>query len=124
MKSGSTEIIAQSRGTRADTIPPQIREVPGGLYPLHSAAFEMDEYRLMAGWPVPVPAYDIRTDTMMTADGTVLADREHAHLGGHRGHLRWVADDSYYDRPRCAGPRSRAGSRRGPRCRAPTRPWS
>jgi hypothetical protein len=96
MKPGSTAITARAI-TKAGVVPAQIRVLPGGLYPLHSAAFEMDEYRIMAGWPVPVPAYDIRTDTMMTADGTVLADRDRPTSLTTGATFRWVADDSYYD---------------------------
>lgn len=96
MKPGSTAITAKAI-TKAGVIPPQIRDLPGGLYPLHSASFEMDEYRIMAGWPVPVPAYDIRTDTMMTADGTVLADRDSPVSLVTGATFRWVADANYWD---------------------------
>jgi hypothetical protein len=96
MKPGTTAITARAI-TKAGVVPPQIRQLPGGLYPLHSAAFEMDEYRIMAGWPVPVPAYDIRADTLMSADGTVLDDRDPPTSLITGATFRWIADDNYYD---------------------------
>jgi len=51
----------------------------------------------MAGWPVPVPAYDIRTETMMSADGTVLADRDPPTSLITGATFRWIADTSYWD---------------------------
>jgi hypothetical protein len=96
MKPGSTAITARAI-TKAAVLPKQLLEVPGGLYPLHSAAFEMDEYRLMAGWPVPVPDYDIRVQTLMSADGTMLADRDPPTSLVTGADYRWIADDSYWD---------------------------
>ena len=96
MKPGSTAITAQAI-TKAGVVPGQIRELPGGLYPLYSAAFEMDEYRIMAGWPVPVPTYDIRVQTLMSADGTVVADRDQPTSLVTGADFRWVADDNYWD---------------------------
>jgi hypothetical protein len=96
MKPGSTAITAKAM-TKAGVVPPEIRELPGGLYPLHSAAFEMDEYRIMAGWPVPVPAYDIRAETLMSADGTALADRDPPTSLVTGATFRWIADTNYYD---------------------------
>lgn len=96
MKPGATAISATAI-TKAGVVPKQIRELPGGLYPLHSAAFEMDEYRIMAGWPVPLPAYDIRIQTMMTADGTVVADRDPPTSLTTNADMRWIADSSYWD---------------------------
>lgn len=96
MKPGSTAIVARAI-TKAGGVPPQIRDLPGGLYPLHSAAFEMDEYRIMAGWPVPVPAYDIRIQTLMSADGTVIADRDSPTSLVTGADFRWIADNNYWD---------------------------
>lgn len=96
MKPGTTEVVAQAR-TKVGVVAAQLRELPGGLYPLHSAAFEMDEYRIMAGWPVPVPDYDIRISTLMSADGTVIADRDPPTSLLTGASYRWIADASYYD---------------------------
>ena len=54
----------------------ELLNVPGGLYPLKSAAFEVDEYRIMAGWPVPVPDCDIRIQCLVSAEGDVLGNRD------------------------------------------------
>ena len=40
---------------KVDHMPVDNQEVPGGLYPMIARAYEMDEYRVMAGWPVASP---------------------------------------------------------------------
>ena len=93
---GSTEIQLTARG-RANRVPPELLEVPGGLYPLMSAAFEIDEYRIMAGWPVPVPDGDIQIDCLVSAEGDVIGNRDSPLSITTNAAMRWVADDNYYD---------------------------
>ena len=77
--------------------------VPGGLYPLMSAAFEVDEYRIMAGWPVPVPDCDIRIECLVSAEGDVLGNRDAPTGAGHRTRTcaGWPTPTTT-TRPRCA----------------------
>lgn len=88
------ELTARARGHR---IPPALLDVPGGLYPLKSAAFEVDEYRIMSGWPVPVPDCDIRIECLVSAEGDVLGNRDAPTALVTNADMRWVADTSYYD---------------------------
>lgn len=93
---GKTEIQLTARAS-ANRIPPELLEVPGGLYPLHSAAFEVDEYRILSGWPVPVPSGDIRIECLVSASGDVLSDRGVPTSITTGADLRWVADTAFYD---------------------------
>ena len=93
---GHTEAQLTARG-RAHRIPPALLQAPGGLYPLKSAAFEVDEYRIMAGWPVPVPDCDIRIECLVSAEGDVLGNRDAPTALLTGADMRWVADSSYYD---------------------------
>lgn len=93
---GKTEIQLTARN-RASRIPPRLLNVPGGLYPMMSAAFEVDEYRIMSGWPVPVPDNDIRIECLVSAEGEVLGNRDSPLALTTNADLRWVADSSYYD---------------------------
>lgn len=88
------QIIARGRAT---TVPPLLANVPGGLYPFYSAAFELDEYRMKAGWPVPVPDGDIEIPCLVSAEGTVLANREAPSSLITNANMRWIADTNYYD---------------------------
>lgn len=93
---GKSEIQLKARG-RASKIPPLLRNVPGGLYPLKSAAFEIDEYRIMAGWPVPVPDCDIEIHCLVSAEGDILGNRDYPTALVTDADMRWVADVDYYD---------------------------
>lgn len=75
----------------------QLHELPGGLYPLQTRSYETDEWRVMAGWPVAVPNYDIRANTMVSASGEVFSGRDDNTQVRTGALLRWVADASYYD---------------------------
>ena len=57
----------------------------------------MDEYRLMAGWPVEVPPYDIHCISMVSASGEVLSDREEPSAITTGALYRWIADPDLYD---------------------------
>lgn len=76
---------------------PQAHEAPGGLYPMKSRAFEIDEYRIMAGWPVAIPKYDIHAPTMVSATGARFAERIPANAINTNATVRWIADSDYYD---------------------------
>jgi hypothetical protein len=93
---GRTEIQLTARG-KAGKIPPALQEVPGGLYPLMSAAFEVDEYRILSGWPMPVPDYDIRIECLVSGDGDVLGNRDSPTALLTDADMRWVADSDFYD---------------------------
>ena len=93
---GNTDIQLKAVG-RGHKVPPELLEMPGGLYPLKSAAFEVDEYRLMAGWPVPVPDCDIQVQCLATADGALLGNRDSPLALTTAADMRWVADSDYYD---------------------------
>lgn len=89
--------VTMDVGVSMNADPPQVVDAPGGLYPLQARAFEMDEYRLMSGWPVSVPKYDIRARTLVSATGEKFADRLDP-ISVKTGALnRWVADDTLYD---------------------------
>ena len=100
IRPGKADIQLTARG-RASRIPSKLREVPGGLYPLMSAAFEVDEYRIMSGWPVPVPDLDIEINCLVSAEGDVLGNRNGPTSLLTNADMRWVADTSYYDQIAC-----------------------
>ena len=79
------------------TQPPQAQEAPGGLYPMMSRHFIMDEYRVMSGWPVAIPAFDIHSRSMVSCSGMALSDREPPTNVQTNALVRWVADAAYYD---------------------------
>ena len=87
---GATAVELTARGSRSATLPPALETPPGGLFPLMSAAFEVDEYRIMSGWPVPVPVCDVRAPVLVSADGAVLDNRDAPTSADHQ-------------RRRCAG---------------------
>jgi len=93
---GRSEVQVVARA-RASWVPPLLREVPGGLYPLMSAAFEVDEYRILSGWPVPVPEGDIRIECLVSAEGDVLGNRDEPTALVTNADMRWIADTNYYD---------------------------
>jgi hypothetical protein len=82
---------------KANETPEQALEVPGGLYPMIARAYEIDEYRLLNGWPVPIPPMDIRCDTMVSADGEVITSRDDPTTLKTNALVRWVAHDDFYD---------------------------
>ena len=83
--------------TKFTVTPAQAASAPGGLYPWRAAAWEMDEYRLMAGWPVAVPEYDIRIATLCSVDGEVLSSRESPTSLTTNALARWIADEQFID---------------------------
>jgi hypothetical protein len=93
---GKTEaqLTARARGQR---IPPALLNVPGGLFPLQSAAYEVDEYRILSGWPVPVPDCDIRIECLVSAEGDLVGNRDAPTALVTGADMRWVADTAYYD---------------------------
>lgn len=95
-QAGATSIVASARGTM-HTIPPQLENIPGGLYPLKMAVWNTDEYRIANGWPVPVPTYDIRAKAVVSAQGEVIESREDPRSVITGATVRWVSDSDTYD---------------------------
>src|SRR5262245_16251736 len=93
---GPTEIQLTATG-KANRIPPMLSDIPGGLYPLQSAAFEVDQYRIMSGWPVSVPQCDIQIDCLVNGSGMTLSNRPGPTEVATNADLRWVADVDYYN---------------------------
>ena len=95
IKPGSIEIISAVT-TRGYVAPGTLKDVPGGLFPMKTAAFEVDEYRLLEGWPVPVPPCDIHCDSLVSGDGQLLADRQPPTSVLTGADYRWIADSDFY----------------------------
>lgn len=96
MRLEKTQLSNRARA-RAFVEPGPMPEPPGGLYPLHAAAYEIDEYRMLKGWPVAVPKLDIRASALVSCTGEVVSSRE-AQTGVTTGaFVRWVADEELYD---------------------------
>lgn len=93
---GRSEVSLSARAA-TNSVPPELLEAPGGLYPLTAKAFEMDEYRIMAGWPIQVPDYDIKVNSLVSASGELLRNREVATEIQTGALIRWVADPGLYD---------------------------
>lgn len=89
--------VSLTSNTAVHGAPSQVVEAPGGLFPLQAKAFEMDEYRLMAGWPVSVPPYDIHVKTLVSANGEIITDRDRPEEIITDALIRWIADNDYYD---------------------------
>lgn len=96
IKPSPVEMVLEAK-SQVNMKPPQAMEAPGGLYPMMARSFIMDEYRVMSGWPVPIPAYDIHARSMISASGLVLSDREPPTNVETEALVRWVADSEYYD---------------------------
>jgi hypothetical protein len=64
---------------------------------LKTAAYEVDEYRVMAGWPVAVPQFEIRAICEVSADGEIVTARDDNTSISTGALIRWVADDLYFD---------------------------
>src|SRR5262245_25688426 len=95
-KLGTTGVTLAARA-KGRKIPPALLQVPGGLYPMYSAAYEVDEYRLLNGWPTAVPPLDIRIHCLVSADGEKLTVRDSPLGVVTEASYRWVADFNYYD---------------------------
>ena len=82
---------------KQNEVPQQQVDIPGGLYPMVARAFEVEEYRLFNGWPVPVPRFDINARAMVSASGEVFTDRDDPTAITTGALLRWVGDAGTYD---------------------------
>lgn len=82
---------------KVNEIVQQATTVPGGLYPMVAKAFEIDEYRLLYGWPVPVPRYDIHSNMMVSANGEVITTRDEPASISTNALLRWCSDPDTID---------------------------
>lgn len=96
VKPSSVELTLEMQN-QVHTQPPLAQEAPGGLYPMRSRHFIMDEYRVMSGWPVAIPNFDIHARSMISASGLALSDREPPTNIETNALVRWVADSEYYD---------------------------
>lgn len=72
-------------------------DMPGGLFPMHTINYNVDEWRIKNGWPVAVPSYEIRSSTMLDITGEVLAIREPNTAVQTNALMRWIPDPTYYD---------------------------
>lgn len=90
------EVVMEAQN-QVNVQPPVALEAPGGLYPMIARSYVMDEYRVMSGWPVAVPNYDIHARSMISANGLVLSDREPPTNIETDAIVRWVADAEYFD---------------------------
>lgn len=95
----STASTTTETTTTLVTAEQQIRsiELPRGLYPLKSSAWDIDEYRIKAGWPVPIPKCDIRAITLASASGALIGNRDVPTALLTNAELRWVADADLYN---------------------------
>jgi hypothetical protein len=89
--------VEATASARVNLINQTAAGAPGGLYPLHSRTFVLDEYRLLSGWPVPVPPYDIRATVNISAVGEVVSYREDPTAYQTGAVFRWVADSQFVD---------------------------
>lgn len=70
----------------------QASNARGGLYPLSLAAYAVDEYRMMSGWPVAIPDQDIQARCDVNAQGEVIAFRDDPGAVNMNSQARWFAD--------------------------------
>lgn len=96
IKPEAVEVEVSAKG-RVNLYAREVQEAPGGLFPMHSRAFELDEYRTMAGWPVAVPKHDIHANSMISSVGTSFISRDQNTTLRTNALIRWVADQSFYD---------------------------
>jgi hypothetical protein len=96
LKPGTTSVTLGSRA-RFAALPPQLQEIPGGLYPMKMSVYELDEYRVLNGWPMSVPDCDIRADVLVSAEGEVLENRLDPGQITTNAIVRWIAAADYYD---------------------------
>lgn len=91
----ASRMLARASVRASQTYGPAAEAV-GGLYPLSMAAYEVDPYRMMSGWPVSVPKLDISAVTDVSATGEVIAYREAANAVTMNSIARWIADDDNF----------------------------
>ena len=92
---GKTEVTLNARG-RVSTDPPLVYTAPGGLVPLRIATWDIDEYRMMGGWPAPVPVCDIRQETLVSGTGEKITDRPAPIQIRTDATFRFLADEAYF----------------------------
>lgn len=66
---------------------------PDNLYPIALAAYSMDEYRLLAGWPTSLPPFDVHAETAISSEGEILSYRENPSHVEINALARWIADE-------------------------------
>lgn len=76
---------------------PQVYEAPGGLFPMRAKTFELSEYRMKAGWPVPIPGHDIFARTLVSGEGEKFSNRDNPATIRTKATTRWIAEGFNYD---------------------------
>src|SRR4051812_10636362 len=89
--------IDASAQVNMHSITPDLEHPAGGLFPIRLSAWNSDEYRLANGWPVDVPACDIKARVLISAEGEVLTDRPDPGAITTSANARWIADDDSYN---------------------------
>lgn len=92
-----TAAVEMSVRAKANVVPQQAAAMPGGLFPMIASAWEIDEYRIKYGWPVPLPSGDIHAPTLVSATGEVIASRPQPGELITNAFLRFIADPDLYD---------------------------
>lgn len=95
MRPGRIEVEVSNLASLNTT--PQAQDLPGGLYPLQTRAYEMDDYRVRLGWPVSPPMHDIRATSLVSCTGETFSTRDDNTAVRTGAVLRWVADSTTYN---------------------------
>lgn len=93
-KLGSVEVTLTAR-TLVRKVPQIETEIPGGLVPLVARHYEIDEYRLLMGWPQPIPSFDARTVTEAVVLGEAVTFRPEPESIMTKALHRWTASSGY-----------------------------
>jgi hypothetical protein len=100
-KLGSTlsaivQVTSRAR-LQASVQSPLVYETPQGLNPLRLTIYEVDEYRILSGWPVAVPAQSVHATTEFIASGSSTEIRPDPVDIKTDAHSRWIASTEFYD---------------------------
>jgi hypothetical protein len=96
MKPGAVEITLDAE-FYANIAPNVLESAPGGLFPLVARAYMIDEYRLMAGWPVSIPGIDVRGQSIISLNGDRVSNRLDPDVLRTGADLRWCSSSGYDD---------------------------
>lgn len=89
--------VTHTTTTKVSYIDDTNQNLPQGLNPLRLMLYTVPEYRILNGWPVSAPRYDVSGKTLVDATGDTLADRPDPFSVSTMASARWIADDTYYD---------------------------
>jgi hypothetical protein len=67
------------------------------IVPYNMASYVLDDYRILNGWPVEVPPYDVRQKALVSASGDTLSNRQSPASVTTDADVRWVASELSYD---------------------------